>query len=76
MPKLTAIELEKFQTISSHTVIPIRDLDALCGSIKTLYSDPLLRCQMGINARERVSQDFGWDDYARRAEKIFSDLLR
>jgi glycosyltransferase involved in cell wall biosynthesis len=57
-------------------VIPIRDLDALCGSIKTLYSDPLLRCQMGINARERVSQDFGWDDYARRAEKIFSDLLR
>lgn len=57
-------------------VVPIRDLDALCSSIKKLYSDPLLRCKMGINARERVSQGFGWDDYARRAEKIFSDLLR
>jgi len=31
MPKLTAIELEKFQTISSHTVIPIRDLTLMFG---------------------------------------------
>ena len=57
-------------------VIPIRDLDALCSSIKKLYFDPSLQYQMGINARERVSQGFGWDDYARRAEIIFSDLLR
>jgi AAA15 family ATPase/GTPase len=31
MPKLTAIELEKFQTISSHTVIPIRNLTLMFG---------------------------------------------
>jgi len=31
MPKLTAIELENFQTISEHTVIPIRDLTLMFG---------------------------------------------
>jgi AAA15 family ATPase/GTPase len=31
MPKLIAIELEKFQTISAHTVIPIRDLTLMFG---------------------------------------------
>jgi len=31
MPKLTAIELEKFQTISEHTVIPVRDLTLMFG---------------------------------------------
>jgi predicted ATPase len=31
MPKLTAIELENFQTISEHTVIPIRNLTMMFG---------------------------------------------
>lgn len=31
MPKLTAIELENFQTVSKHTVIPIRDLTLMFG---------------------------------------------
>jgi predicted ATPase len=31
MPKLTAIELENFQTISAHTVIPIRNLTMMFG---------------------------------------------
>jgi ABC-type branched-subunit amino acid transport system ATPase component len=31
MPKLTAIELENFQTVSKHVVIPIRDLTLMFG---------------------------------------------
>ncbi|MBU3598552.1 DUF3696 domain-containing protein [Polynucleobacter bastaniensis] len=31
MPKLTAIELENFQTVSKHAVIPIRDLTLMFG---------------------------------------------
>ena len=31
MPKLSAIELENFQTISEHTVIPIRNLTMMFG---------------------------------------------
>jgi len=49
--------------------VPIRDAEAITMRLEQLYRDPLLRHQMGRDARERALQ-FTWDRYARRAADV------
>jgi glycosyltransferase involved in cell wall biosynthesis len=56
-------------------VIPARNIEVLCDRIFTLYSNRELRKKMSLNALERVSHGFSWNDYGKRAAKIYYSLI-
>jgi len=68
MPKLTAIELEKFQTISKHTIIPIRDL--------TLMFGPNGAGKSSIFDALEIMNTLFSDDWGKGNEKLNSYLDR
>jgi glycosyltransferase involved in cell wall biosynthesis len=56
-------------------IVPIRNIDILTQRLLELYHDKELRKKMSRNAISRVTSDFSWADYARRAEKIYEYVL-
>ena len=47
-------------------VIPIRDVNAIKDKITYLYKNPIIRDEMGNNAKERVKAGYTWADYGER----------
>ena len=56
-------------------VIPIRNVEALKDKLIYLYKNPEICQQMGESAKERVSNDFTWDDYGDRIEAAYRNIL-
>ena len=52
-------------------VIPIRDPEAIRDRLERLYRDPLLRAEMGRNARARALQ-YDWSAYAAKADQCIA----
>lgn len=57
-------------------VIPIRDIEILKEKIVYFYENPTLCKTMGQSARERVSNNFTWDDYGNRIVDAYLNLLK
>ena len=56
-------------------IIPIRDLKALREKILYLYENPSICYEMGRQARERVKNNFTWDNYGEKIIKCYEKAL-
>ena len=51
--------------------VPPGDVDALVDAVESLLADEPRRAAMGVAARRRAEENFGWPDIARRLEEIY-----
>lgn len=56
-------------------LVPPRDIDALCESLRYLINNPQVRIQMGKNGRRRVLERFTIEKNIRKTEALFLQLL-
>jgi glycosyltransferase involved in cell wall biosynthesis len=56
-------------------VLPIRDVEALKEKILTLYREPQLCQQMGVNAKTAMAESNSWANYAEKLTSTFTALL-
>jgi glycosyltransferase involved in cell wall biosynthesis len=54
-------------------IVPIRDVDALCEKIETLYKDRKLAGEMGRSAREFIAQ-YTWERHSRTLAGYFGGI--
>lgn len=52
-------------------LVPARDVDALCRTLKLLYEHPEVGTQMGFKARELIEQRYTWRHYRRRLAAVY-----
>lgn len=57
-------------------LVPPADPESLAGAIRSLYQDPQQRERLAINAKERVSREYGIGEWTRRMEIEYDALLR
>ncbi len=57
-------------------IIPIRNVDVLKEKISFLYNNSDKTTSMGINAVNRVTFNFSWDNYGNRIVSTYNKLLK
>lgn len=56
-------------------VVPKQDAGALAGAIGQLLDDEGLRAQYGIKGRERILQEFTWEQAARETLGLYQEVM-
>jgi N,N'-diacetylbacillosaminyl-diphospho-undecaprenol alpha-1,3-N-acetylgalactosaminyltransferase len=56
-------------------LVPARDEEALCKAIQLLRSDPVLRCRLAQDARERVEREFSRETVLRSLYQFYLSEL-
>jgi glycosyltransferase involved in cell wall biosynthesis len=52
------------------------DVNRFAGAILTLLNNPVERLRLGQNARQEAVEQYSWEQYTRRLEKIYLNALR
>jgi glycosyltransferase involved in cell wall biosynthesis len=55
-------------------IIPIRDVEALKAKILYLYNNQDVAYNMGVKAKQKISQGFTWEDYGKRYLNNLKDI--
>lgn len=71
-PATQVTEQTGFRIQADHPEQAIADMAA---AMRRLFEDPALRKQMAQAGRERVMQDFCWDEKIRRMNGIYAELI-
>jgi glycosyltransferase involved in cell wall biosynthesis len=56
-------------------LVPPEDVDAFTEAVVTLLNNPLQRDRLGENARREAVEHYSWEQYAKRLEEIYLDVL-
>jgi glycosyltransferase involved in cell wall biosynthesis len=51
------------------------DVNSFAEAILTLLNDPMERARLGQNARRQAITHYSWEEYTRRLEAIYRDVL-
>ena len=51
------------------------DVHGFADAILTLLNDPVKRVRLGQNARQQAVEQYSWDEYTRRLEEIYLNVL-
>jgi glycosyltransferase involved in cell wall biosynthesis len=51
------------------------DVNKFAESILTLLNDPAKRVRLSRNARQQAIEKYSWEEYTRRLEEIYLDVL-
>ncbi len=51
------------------------DVNRFAEAIMTLLNDPAERVRLGQNARQQAIEQYSWEEYTRRLEEIYLDVL-
>jgi glycosyltransferase involved in cell wall biosynthesis len=52
------------------------DIQRFAEAILTLLNDPVERVRLGQNARLQAIEQYSWEEYTRRLEEIYFNVLR
>jgi glycosyltransferase involved in cell wall biosynthesis len=56
-------------------LVPARDVHRFAKTILTLLNDPVERVRLGENARQQAIKLYSWEEYTRRLESIYHNVL-
>jgi len=76
-PLITTVPVEispEFRHGENMWLVPVGDVDALCGAIVTLTADPSLRESLGHEARA-LARSYSWDVIAGQTVSLYSEVL-
>ncbi|HRO89314.1 MAG TPA: glycosyltransferase, partial [Promineifilum sp.] len=76
-PLITTVPAEispEFRHGENMWLVPVGDVDALCGAIVTLTADPSLRESLGHEARA-LARSYRWDVIAGQTVSLYSEVL-
>jgi glycosyltransferase involved in cell wall biosynthesis len=51
------------------------DVQRFAEAVLTLLNDPVERDRLGQNARQQANELYSWEEYTRRLEVIYLDIL-
>jgi L-malate glycosyltransferase len=57
-------------------LVPVKSPDALADAMQALVEDADLRSRLGAAARKRVTEEFSFDEMARKYERLYYSLCR
>jgi len=76
-PLITTVPAEispEFRHGENMWLVPVGDVDALCGAMMTLTADPSLRESLGHEARA-LARSYRWDVIAGQTVSLYSEVL-
>lgn len=66
---------EVIQEGQNGLLVQAGDVNKFAEAILTLLNDPAARVRMGQNARQQAIELYSWDEYTRRLEEIYLNVL-
>jgi len=57
-------------------LIEAGDVNRFAEAVLTLLNDPVERVRLGQNARKQAVEQYSWEQYTRRLEKIYLNVVR
>lgn len=71
-----AIQVTDETGIRVPAIDPEQAVRDLAGALKKMAYDPEMRQQMGVSGRQRVWDEFNWDDKGAKISEIYNEVVR
>ena len=66
---------EVIQNGQNGLLVEAGDVNGFADAMLTLINDPMERDRLGQNARQQAVEQYSWEEYTRRLEEIYLDVL-
>ena len=67
--------IEVIENGQNGLLVEAGDVNGFAAAIVTLINDPMERDRLGQNARRRAVEQYSWEEYTRRLEEIYLNVL-